>query len=148
MLFFFRPAFERYSIPARQVMMSAITAAHQLGSRELRAEHLILGLIDHDPDFLKRLITPATAHALAENLRTRLPIARGETRGDLPLTTSAKAVMKGAESWADKYRSRTVLRLHILAGAATARTAVATILQAHGITPGTVSGAFSGALPE
>jgi ATP-dependent Clp protease ATP-binding subunit ClpA len=132
-LFFFRPAFERYSERALQVVASAIQEAHGAGDRRLIAEHLTLGLIRQDSELTRRYIHGSSVQALVDDLSRNVGSGETGSTGDLPLTASAKAILKAAEDVAATCHSGRIGPLHILGGALKAKTPVAEILISHGV---------------
>ena len=141
MLFFFRPAFERYNLPARRVVFFALQEAHESGNRQLTAGHLMLGLVRQDPELVRRYVHGI--QALIDNLHQFIGNSGTKSAGDLPLNDSAKAVLKAAQDLAAAYQSADVGPLHILGGALSAKTPVAEILISHGVTFADVAHALS-----
>ena len=142
-LFFFRPALERYSLPARQVVFFAVEEAYESGSRRLTAEHLTLGLVRQDSELVRRYVHGSSTQALIDDLHRFIGNSGTKSVGDLPLSDSAKAVLRAAEDLAAAHQSADVGPLHILGGALSAKTPVAEILISHGVTFADVAHALS-----
>src|SRR3974390_1861758 len=106
MLLFFRPAFERYSVAARQAVFWALREAKDCGDRCLTPEHLVLGLVRQDPDAMRGLVRQSSIETLVDDLRRNLGSGKIKTSGDLPLSANAKAVLKAAEQLANGRRIR------------------------------------------
>ena len=132
MLSSFTPAFERYTLPARRVIWSAIQEAHALGDQSLTAEHLALGLVRHDSDLVQKYLHDSNIQALVASLRPGTAKGPAETCGDLLLEPSAKAVLKAAEDLARACHASAVGPLHLLGGALQAKTPIAEIFTSHG----------------
>lgn len=128
---FFSPAFERYTLDARQSIALAIAEAQQDGCRSLTAEYLLLGIALQNADVIRPYVHTADTHVLLTDLRSRR-LGAAPVTGELVLTNSAKAVLRAAERLA-KTRDSEVGLLHILGGALRAKTPVAKILTSYGV---------------
>lgn len=143
MLFFFRPAFERYSLAARQVVFFALEEAYERGDRQLTAEHITLGLVRQDAELVRGYVHGSSTEALVDDLHRFTGNSGTKSAGDLPLSKSAKAVLKAAQDLAVAYQSADIGPLHILGGALSAKTPVAAILISHGVSFADVTRALS-----
>ena len=91
--------FERYTEKARRVIFYARYEASEFGSQQMETEHLLLGLLRADPEFIARLLGEGES---AETIRTRVhertpKHPRISTSIDLPLSQAFRQVLSDAE---------------------------------------------------
>ena len=110
--------FERYSEPARHVILYSRYMAHEVGSPEIETEHLLLGLLSADMVLARRFLrSPWAAEEIWPEIERRKPV-RSITPGtaDLPLSTTAKRVLLLAAEEADQLSSKKIRPEHLLLG--------------------------------
>ena len=110
--------FERYSQPARRVILYSRYMAHQVGSPEIETEHLLLGLLRADMVLAKRFLgSPWAAEEIWREVERRRPVrAMAPKAVDLRLSTAAKRVLLLAAEDAGKLSSKKIRTEHLLLG--------------------------------
>ena len=110
--------FERYTETARRVIFFARFEASQLGSQAIEAEHVLLGLL-RDSSLVERLFR--TPRSETESIRKE--IEAGSSVGeklpasvDLPLSTSAKCVLRNAADESQRLGHGYIGSEHLLVG--------------------------------
>jgi hypothetical protein len=108
--------FERYTEKARRVIFFARYEASRYGSPEIDTEHLLLGLIGEDKSVYRWLPKTdlETIRQRIDEHSPRLPSI--PTNVDLPLSGSAKRVLKHAADEADRLSHRHIGTEHLLLG--------------------------------
>jgi Clp amino terminal domain, pathogenicity island component len=108
--------FERYTEKARRVIFFARYEASQYGSNEINTEHLLLGLLRENKHLYRWLekTTPETLRdKIAQSLTRREPLSTGI---DLPLSNSAKQVLKFAMREAERLAHKHIGTEHLFLG--------------------------------
>ncbi len=108
--------FERYTEKARRVIFFSRYEASQYGSPEIDTEHLLLGLLRENRHLLRWLPNTKleTLHAKIENhLARQTPTS---TAVDLPLSESAKRVLKHAAIEAERLANKHIGAEHLFLG--------------------------------
>lgn len=111
--------FERYTEKARRVIFFARYEASQLGSRQIDAEHLLLGVLREDKRLTQALFdSPAAAISsirkqIEEYFSTDEKISDSI---DLPLSPGAKRVLSLAAEESDNLQNRWIHTDHLLLG--------------------------------
>jgi len=93
--------FERYTEKARRVIFFARYEASQFGSGVIESEHLLLGLLRENKElhrWLEKENAETIRRRVEEHYGERMP---GATSVDLPLSVSAKRILKQAADEAD-----------------------------------------------
>jgi hypothetical protein len=108
--------FERYTEKARRVIFFARYEASQYGSRMIDTEHLLLGIVRED-----KLISLMLGDGAAEKIRTQIDVQVPKheaipTSVDLPLSETAKRVLKDASEEADGLNHRHIGTEHLFLG--------------------------------
>lgn len=110
--------FERYTEKARQVIFFARYEVSQFGATAIKTEHLLLGLLSADKSLLHRVL-PASMSTddLRKQIETRM-IVREKilTATPIPLSDSAKNVLRHATEEADSLSHESISTEHILLG--------------------------------
>jgi hypothetical protein len=108
--------FERYTERARRVVFFARYEASQYGSPEIDTEHLLLGVLREEKS-LRRWLPKADPETIRQRVNNRSPkLASTPTSIDLPLSESAKRVLKFACDEADRLSSKHIATEHLLLG--------------------------------
>jgi ATP-dependent Clp protease ATP-binding subunit ClpA len=130
--------FERYTEKARRAVFFARYEASQLGSRQIDAEHLLLGLLREDKGLAQALFhSPAAAIAA---IRKEIEEYLGtdemtSTSIDLPLSPGAKRALSLAAEESDKLQHRAIHTDHLLLGLIKEGQSMASkLLSEHGLT--------------
>jgi hypothetical protein len=108
--------FERYTEKARRVIFFARYEASQYGSPEIDTEHLLLGLIREDKAlyrWLPKTDLQTIRQRVDEHSTKRPPTS---TAVDLPLTNTAKRVLKHAAVEAERLANKYIGTEHLLLG--------------------------------
>jgi len=119
--------FERYTEKARRVIFFARYEASQYGSSYIDTEHLLLGLLRENGDFVLRFLRPETtaAHIRAE---IEKQITRGERISvsvEVPLSQEGKNMLNVAVEEASNLGNRTVGTEYLLLGMLGSETSLA-----------------------
>jgi hypothetical protein len=105
--------FERYTEKARRTIFFSRYEASQLGSPLIETEHLLLGLL-RENKALHRWIPRASAEHLRRQIEQHLPPKEPtSTSVDLPLSGSAKHVLKEAAEEADSLSHKHIGTEHL-----------------------------------
>ena len=119
--------FERYTEKARRVIFFGRYEASVYGSPYIESEHLLLGLLREDADFLRNLTGVADIEVqLRRQIEER--IRRGEripTSVEMPLTKESKKILESAREEADRLAHRSVGTKHLLLAMLVTETSVA-----------------------
>ncbi|MGB8590935.1 MAG: Clp protease N-terminal domain-containing protein [Candidatus Acidiferrales bacterium] len=110
--------FERYTQTARRVIFSARYMAGRVGSPEIEAEHLLLGLLREDKSLARRFLgSPWAVEDVWKRIEQSKP-AREKISGpvDLPLSSAGKRVLVLAAEEADLVSSKRICTEHLLLG--------------------------------
>lgn len=108
--------FERYTERARRVVFFARYEANQYGSPEIDTEHLLLGLLREEKS-IRRWLPKANLETIRQRVDNRSPkLAPTPTSIDLPLSESAKRVLKFTCDEADRLSSKHIATEHLLLG--------------------------------
>jgi ATP-dependent Clp protease ATP-binding subunit ClpC len=109
---------ERFTPPARQVLVYAQDEARSLGHDYIGGEHILLGLLS-ERDGLAARVLGSQGIAL-EGARTEVVRAAGRresrTTGQIPFTPGAVAALQGATEEADAMNHGFVGTEHVLLG--------------------------------
>jgi ATP-dependent Clp protease ATP-binding subunit ClpC len=111
--------FERYTEKARRAVFFARYEASQLGSRQIDAEHLLLGVLREDKGLTQALFhSPAAAiAAIRKEIEEYLGIEEmTSTSIDLPLSPGAIRVLSLAAEESDKLQHHAIHTDHLLLG--------------------------------
>ena len=130
MLFFFNPHWNKYTEDVRQVLGSAVAAGQRDGCGSLTPEYLLVSLLQHT--IARRYLLPAQIEAAMHGLDLQ---SRGETlppTHTLALSRGVKAILRAAEKLA-RTKDTDVDIVHVLSGALLARTPMAPLLSASGV---------------
>jgi hypothetical protein len=108
--------FERYTEKARRAIFFARYEASQYGNHEIDTEHLLLGLIRENKAILRWLpkSTPEKIRTRIDECTAKQP--RTSTAVDLPLSSSARLVLKHAADEADLLAHRHIGTEHLFLG--------------------------------
>jgi hypothetical protein len=109
--------FERFTESARRALFFARLEVSESGGREIRPEHLLLGLI-HEPKGLVMEIF-AQAHVSLDTVReavkrSRVPGERISTSVEVPFTDDAQQVLRAAAEEADRLLHNYIGTEHLL----------------------------------
>ncbi len=111
--------FERYTEKARRVIFFARYEASQFGASHIEVEHILLGLLREDKQLAQKFFrSPQTT---VEAIRRQIEghtVLRDKLPGsiDLPLSESAKRVLKFAAEESDRFQNRHIGTEHLLLG--------------------------------
>jgi ATP-dependent Clp protease ATP-binding subunit ClpC len=110
--------FERFTQPARQVLVDAQDEARTLGHVQIGTEHFLLGLLaDPDSDASRVLDSlGVTAELVRERVLAVMPAGDRPTEGQLPLTPEAKRVLEFSLREALSLRQQNITPEHLLLG--------------------------------
>lgn len=116
--------FERYTEKARRVIFYARYEASQFGTQQMETEHLLLGLLQADPEFIARLLREGeTAETIRARVHERTPKhPRISTSIDLPLSETFRQVLSDAEQESARLQHDIVGTEHVV---------IALLLQEH-----------------
>jgi ATP-dependent Clp protease ATP-binding subunit ClpC len=108
--------FERFTAPARQVVVLAADEARDLRHDYIGPEHLVLGLIREQDGLAARTLDELGVTAAA--VRAQLEAVAGEPRetGQMPFQPPAKRALDAAVEQADAMKHRWVGTEHVLLG--------------------------------
>jgi hypothetical protein len=107
--------FERYSEAARRSIFFARGEAGRAGSAFIDAEHLLLGLLQADPDLLAGNASPDDLEALCAELAPPVGQALPDSQ-DLPISHELKRVLAYGAEEAEKLKQRTIGTRHLVLG--------------------------------
>jgi ATP-dependent Clp protease ATP-binding subunit ClpC len=113
--------FERFTEPARQVVVFAQDEARGLGHDHLGTEHLLLGLIREDRGAAARVL--ASAGVGQEDVRARAPAAAVASElktGQIPFSPNARRVLEQSLRESVRRKHGFIGTEHILLGLVTA----------------------------
>src|SRR5262249_24333652 len=111
--------FEKYSERSRRVVFFARTEASQLGARAIEPEHLLLAVMKEDASLMENTLRghPASASEIRKTIEGTM---RSDTRAtdsvDLPLSATAKKVLRLATDQAEKAGDQRIEPRHLLLG--------------------------------
>lgn len=127
--------FERYTERARRVIFMARIEASQFGSRTIEPEHMLLGLLREDPNFINRFKGEGSVQAIRDELAGGLPVLeRTDMAKDLPLSAESKWILAHAAEEAERLNHRHIGTEHLLlAMLRIEKSAAAQTLRNHGI---------------
>ncbi len=110
--------FERYTVKARQTVFFARSAASQLGSPQIEAEHLLLGVLRADIDMATRLAGSAKQlEPIRERIEQHRPAQPSfSTSIDVPVSEEAKRVLTYAAEEAALLHHQHIGPEHLLLG--------------------------------
>jgi len=110
--------FERFTEPARRVVVLAQEEARALGHAHIGTEHLLLGLLREDEGVARRALGRLGISADAARTRIVEDAGRGErpVAGDIGFTPSARRALESAARDATRHRDRHVGTEHLLIG--------------------------------
>jgi hypothetical protein len=97
--------FERFTEPARQVVVLAQEEARTLGHHHIGAEHLLLGVVR---------VEPAILPAGPDDIRARVGPGPGATPTQIPFTSGAKGVLERASRQSDTMGHIAIAPCHLL----------------------------------
>ncbi len=129
--------FERYTEKARRVIFFARYEASQFGTQAIEAEHILLGLLREDKQLAQIFFRnpDATIRSIREEMEGRAPLRdKVSASVDLPLSQSAKQVLKSALDENERLQHRHIGTEHLLLGILhDERSSAAEILHKHGL---------------
>jgi ATP-dependent Clp protease ATP-binding subunit ClpC len=110
--------FEKYTEKARRVIFFARYEVSEFGSKSIEPEHLLLGLLREDEPLVTRFL-PAniSSEMIREQVESHMP--RGEriaTSVEIPLSPTAKDVLKYAHEESENLKHRHIGTEHLLLG--------------------------------
>ena len=109
--------FERYTEKARRVVFFARYEASQFGSPEIDTEHLLLGLVREDHGLIHKWLPNLSEQSVRQKIEAQIvrhdPIP---TSVDLPLSSSAKKVLKHAAEESARLARQHIGTEHLLLG--------------------------------
>ena len=117
--------FERFTEKARRVIFYARYEASQYGSTYIDTEHLLLGLVRQDRDFIWRFLACGAFDIRKEIEKVITVGTRVSTAVEVPLTQHAKNVLTIAMDESDRLGHRHVGCEHLLVGLLTLEGSVA-----------------------
>ncbi|HWP44464.1 MAG TPA: Clp protease N-terminal domain-containing protein, partial [Blastocatellia bacterium] len=111
--------FERYTEKARRVIFFARYEASQFGAPAIEAEHILLGLLREDKQLAQKHFR--SPHSTVESIRKEIeknavPRDKVSASVDLPLSPSAKQVLKFAADESERMQHRHIGTEHLLLG--------------------------------
>ncbi len=108
--------FERYTEKARRVIFFARYEASQFGSREIEPKHVLLGLLREDKSlyrWLPKMNATIIRQKIEDASSRQVPTS---TAVDLPMSDSAKRILKYTADEADRLANKHIGTEHILLG--------------------------------
>jgi len=110
--------FERYTENARRMFFFAFREATAIGSPTIDPGHLVLGILEADPERLAYLFAgPITPEVLHSRLSAQMGVHdRGSVSVDRPLSNASKQVLFSAMEEADRRHDQHIGTEHLLAG--------------------------------
>ncbi len=108
--------FERYTENARQVIFFARVEAGNVGSHEIDAEHLLLGLLRAAKGILSWAPRLSADEVKDRIDKQTLHLPRIATSVDLPLSTSAREALNYAQDEAGELRHKDIGTEHLFLG--------------------------------
>ncbi|HLH04788.1 MAG TPA: Clp protease N-terminal domain-containing protein [Bryobacteraceae bacterium] len=125
--------FERYTEKARRVIFFAKYEASTLGSPYVEPEHLLLGMIREDKDFVAQLL-PGKREALDQRIREGAEAReRIATSVDLPLSRAARHCLAYAAEEAERMAHKNIGVPHLLMGLLREESRAKSILEDFGV---------------
>jgi ATP-dependent Clp protease ATP-binding subunit ClpC len=119
--------FERFTDPARQVVVFAQDEARALGHDYLGTEHLLLGLIREDRGAAARVLASASVGEDAVRARAAATGVAAELKaGHIPFSPSARQVLEQSLRESVRRKHRFIGTEHILLGLVTVPESTAT----------------------
>ena len=126
--------FERFLDNAHRVVLMARTEAHEFGSDQVEAEHLLLGIVREDKDLLAHLQLPPEVAIRSRMRSSGLPKAEAAYR-ELPMSLAAEQALDRGAQEAARLGHQQVAPIHLLMGLLQDEQSVAyELLKSHGIT--------------
>jgi len=110
--------FQRFTKPAREVVVLGQEEARTLGHEHIGTEHLLLGLLHHETSPTARALAGlgVTREAARDAVVAAVGSAEGRTIGELPFTQRAKHALEDALREALDRRDREIGPEHLLLG--------------------------------
>ena len=109
--------FERYTEKARRVIFFARYEASQYGSRYIKTEHLLLGLLREDKALSLRFLPSGAGEKIRGAIDAHVPKRKMiPTHVDLPLAEDSKRVLTAAANEADDLGHEYIGTEHLLLG--------------------------------
>jgi hypothetical protein len=138
----------RFTRVARHVVMRSQKEAHQLGAEDIAPEHLLLGLTAIERGTASRAL--AASGVDLEGVRRELggELVREPSRGRLPFTKEAKAVLEGALEEALSLKHTWIGSEHVLLALLAAGGRPVEIVEKLGATPDAIRAEVSRLLAE
>jgi len=128
--------FDRFTEKARRVIFFARYEASQYGSSVIDTEHLLLGLVREDKEFVWRFLDCGAAAVRTEVEKSITRGARIATSVEMPLSEDAKRILNLAMDESDRLGHRHVGTEHILVGMLLVEESMAArVLAAQGVNP-------------
>jgi len=138
-------ALDRYDLYSRRTLFFARLAVSEFGGTEIRPEHLLLGLLQVQPDLIRpHLNNGCSTDELVKSLRNEVthPQKLAESI-ELPFSDETQSVLKSTDQEAGGWRAQVVTTAHVLLGLLTASGSTAQLLEANGITAAKVRQQFA-----
>lgn len=126
--------FERYNEKARRVIFYARYFACDLGYRYIEPEHILLAILQEDPDLFRTWLKTDGDYVALKTEVTRKNGPKAPASVDIPLSQSAKRVLAFAAEKAELLQHRDIRPFHLLAGLLREEeTAAAGVLRKYGV---------------
>ena len=127
--------FERYTEQARRVIFFSRYESSQFGSKMMEPEHLLLGLFREDPGLMNRIVPGTTAEMVRQQILSQTSSgSKISVSVDLPLSHSAKSVLRFGMEEADRMVHRHIGTDHLLLGLLREPSLASRILESRGVT--------------
>jgi len=109
--------FEHCTERARRCIYFARQSAAKYGSQTIETEHLLLGILQEDPDVISRFPPSKTAKEIRAEIESRIAKNTASTRIEIPLSFPCKVILAYSAEEAERLHHRKINIDHFLIGA-------------------------------
>ena len=108
--------FEHCTERARRCIYFARQSAAKYGSQTIETEHLLLGILQEDPDVISRFPPSKTAKEIRAEIESRIAKNTASTRIEIPLSFLCKVILAYSAEEAERLHHRHINVDHVLIG--------------------------------
>ncbi len=108
--------FEHCTERARRCIYFARRSAAKYGSMTIETEHLLLGILQEDPNVVGRFLPSKTANEIRAEIESRIAKNIASTRIEIPLSFPCKVILAYSAEEAERLHDRHINVDHLLIG--------------------------------
>jgi ATP-dependent Clp protease ATP-binding subunit ClpC len=108
--------FERFTERARRCIFFARQWASHYGNEAIETEHLLLGILQEDPDVIGRFHPSKTANDIRAEVEKHLTVKQRTITIEVPLSIPSKRILAYAAEEAERLLHRHINTAHLLIG--------------------------------